>query len=117
MFEPYEIQIRAWREVEPAIPAATVLQRPMGADPSHFTTKSLYIMQRVVKPWRADRPMVLDGPMIGAVFRAYGEHVLIPELSPCDVVVLDKALAQTTDGGCDRPWQGSPNIFTTLRTR
>ncbi|WP_457093510.1 hypothetical protein [Microvirga sp. P5_D2] len=41
MFEPYEIQIRAWRKVEPAIPAATALLRPMGADPSRFTTKSL----------------------------------------------------------------------------
>ena len=34
-------------------------------------------------------PMVPDGPMTGEVFRAYVEQVLIPELSPGDVLVLD----------------------------
>ena len=29
MFEPHEAQIKAWLEAEPAIPAATVLQRLM----------------------------------------------------------------------------------------
>ncbi len=38
-------------------------------------------------------PMVLDGPMTGEVFRAYVEQVLIPELSPGDVVVLDNLAA------------------------
>ena len=34
-------------------------------------------------------PMVLDGPMTGAWFLAYVEQVLIPTLSPGDVVILD----------------------------
>ncbi|WP_457094637.1 transposase, partial [Microvirga sp. P5_D2] len=38
-------------------------------------------------------PMGLDGPMTGEVFRASVEQVLIPELSPGDVVVLDNLAA------------------------
>lgn len=34
-------------------------------------------------------PMVLDGPMDGAWFLAYVEQVLVPTLSPGDIVVLD----------------------------
>jgi transposase len=34
-------------------------------------------------------PMVLDGPMTGAAFLAYVQQVLIPTLSPGDIVVLD----------------------------
>jgi len=34
-------------------------------------------------------PMVLDGPMDGAWFLAYVKQVLIPTLSPGDVVILD----------------------------
>jgi transposase len=34
-------------------------------------------------------PFVLDGPMTGAVFRAYVEQVLAPELEPGDAVVMD----------------------------
>ncbi len=66
MFEPYEAQIRAWLEAEPAIPSATVLQRLMAADPSRFTEKSLRMVQRVVKPWRADLMgrIILDGDWI-----------------------------------------------------
>jgi transposase len=43
-------------------------------------------------------PMVLDGPMTGEVFRAYVEQVLIPELSPGDVVVLDNLAAHKVAG-------------------
>jgi hypothetical protein len=69
MFEPYEAQIRAWLEAEPAIPSATVLQRLMDADPSRFTEKSLRMVQRVVKPWRADLMgrIILDGDWINRV--------------------------------------------------
>ena len=42
--------------------------------------------------------MVLDGPMTGEVFRAYVEQVLIPELSPGDVVVLDNLAAHKVAG-------------------
>src|SRR3954451_5800484 len=34
-------------------------------------------------------PFVLDGPMTGAVVRAYGEQVLAPALEPGDVVAMD----------------------------
>ena len=34
-------------------------------------------------------PMVLDGPMTGVWFLAYVEQVLVPTLSPGDVVILD----------------------------
>ena len=34
-------------------------------------------------------PMVLDGPMNGAWFLSYVEQVLVPTLTPGDVVILD----------------------------
>ena len=34
-------------------------------------------------------PMILDGPMDGAAFRAYVAQVLVPELESGDVVVMD----------------------------
>ena len=34
-------------------------------------------------------PMVLDGAMHGAAFLAYVEQVLVPELHPGDVVIMD----------------------------
>ena len=38
-------------------------------------------------------PMVLDGPMNGAAFRAYIEQVLAPTLQPGDIVVMDNLAA------------------------
>ena len=38
-------------------------------------------------------PMVLDGAMYGAAFRAYVEQVLVPTLSPGDIVVMDNLSA------------------------
>lgn len=38
---------------------------------------------------RIDAPFVLDGPINGEWFLAYVEQVLIPTLSPGDVVVMD----------------------------
>lgn len=43
-------------------------------------------------------PMVLDGPMTGEVFRAYVGKVLLPELAPGDVVVLDNLAAHKVAG-------------------
>jgi transposase len=34
-------------------------------------------------------PMVLDGPINGAWFQAYVEQVLVPELRPGDIVIMD----------------------------
>jgi transposase len=43
-------------------------------------------------------PLVLDGPMTGATFRAYVEQFLAPTLAPGDVVVLDNLAAHKVDG-------------------
>jgi transposase len=43
-------------------------------------------------------PLVLDGPMTGAVFRAYVEQFLAPALAPGDVVVLDNLAAHKVQG-------------------
>ena len=34
-------------------------------------------------------PMVLDGPINGELFQAYVDQVLVPELRPGDIVVMD----------------------------
>ena len=38
---------------------------------------------------RIDAPFVLDAPVNGPTFRAYVEQVLVPTLTPGDVVVMD----------------------------
>jgi transposase len=43
-------------------------------------------------------PLVLDGPMTGAVFRAYVEQMLAPSLLPGDVVVMDNLAAHKVAG-------------------
>jgi transposase len=43
-------------------------------------------------------PLVLDGPMTGAAFRAYIEQALAPALQPGDVVVLDNLAAHKMAG-------------------
>jgi transposase len=43
-------------------------------------------------------PLVLDGPMTGPAFCAYGEQFLAPALAPGDVVVLDNLAAHKVDG-------------------
>ncbi|MEZ5931370.1 MAG: transposase [Alphaproteobacteria bacterium] len=43
-------------------------------------------------------PLVLDGPMTGAAFRAYAEQFLAPTLKPGDVVVMDNLSAHKVDG-------------------
>jgi transposase len=43
-------------------------------------------------------PMILDGAMDGAAFRAYVEHVLVPELALGDVVVMDNLPAHRVGG-------------------
>lgn len=42
--------------------------------------------------------MILDGPMDGDAFRAYVEQVLVAELSPGDVVVMDNLPAHRVRG-------------------
>ncbi|MGY5780767.1 IS630 family transposase [Rhizobium sp. LEGMi135b] len=43
-------------------------------------------------------PMVLDGAMNGTAFRAYVEQVLVPTLTPADIVVMDNLPAHKADG-------------------
>lgn len=43
-------------------------------------------------------PMVLDGAMNGVAFRAYVEQVLVPTLTPGDMVVMDNLPAHKADG-------------------
>ena len=43
-------------------------------------------------------PMVVDGAVNGAVFRAYVDQVLVPELRPGDLVVMDNLGSHTTPG-------------------
>lgn len=43
-------------------------------------------------------PMLLDGPMSGDAFLAYVEQVLVPELAPDDVVIMDNLRAHKVDG-------------------
>jgi transposase len=54
---------------------------------------------------RIDAPLVLDGPIDGASFRAYVEQVLVPRLAPGDIVIMDnlgshkgKSIRQTLRG-------------------
>ena len=43
-------------------------------------------------------PMVLDGAMNGAAFKAYIEQVLVPSLAPRDIVVMDNLSAHKVAG-------------------
>jgi transposase len=43
-------------------------------------------------------PMVVDGAVNGPVFQAYVDQVLVPELRPGDVVVMDNLGSHTTAG-------------------
>lgn len=43
-------------------------------------------------------PMVLDGPMDGAAFVAYVEQLLVRELTPGDVVIMDNLPAHKVSG-------------------
>jgi transposase len=43
-------------------------------------------------------PMILDGPMHGTAFLAYVRQVLVPELTPGDIVVMDNLPAHKVSG-------------------
>ncbi len=43
-------------------------------------------------------PMTLDGPMDGAAFLAYVEHVLVPELKSGGIVIMDNLPAHKVKG-------------------
>lgn len=43
-------------------------------------------------------PMVLDGALSGALFRAYTEQMLAPALAPNDIVIMDNLAAHKVAG-------------------
>lgn len=43
-------------------------------------------------------PMVLDGAMSGAAFQAYVQQVLLPTLTPGDIVIMDNLPAHKAEG-------------------
>ncbi len=43
-------------------------------------------------------PMVLDGAMNGAAFKAYAEQVLAPSLAPGDIVIMDNLSSHKVAG-------------------
>ena len=43
-------------------------------------------------------PMLLDGPMDGEFFLAYVEQILVPELRPGDIVIMDNLPAHKVSG-------------------
>lgn len=56
-------------------------------------------------------PMLLDGPMNGDAFRAYAEQVLVPELQPGDIVVMDNLPAHKVAGVRDTIEQAGARLL------
>jgi transposase len=56
-------------------------------------------------------PMVLDGPMNGDAFLAYVRQVLVPELSPGDVVIMDNLPAHKVSGVHDAIEAAGANLI------
>ena len=56
-------------------------------------------------------PFVYDGPMNGAVFRAYVEQVLVPTLTPGDVVIMDNLPAHKAAGVRDAIEQAGATLL------
>ena len=65
-----------------------------------FLDKFLFTEQlkRLNEGGSLSAPMLLDGPMDGDAFRAYVTHVLVPELAPGDIVVMDNLPAHKVTG-------------------
>lgn len=62
-------------------------------------------------------PMVLDGPINGDWFEAYVAQVLVPELQPGDVVIMDNPLEPQAGGseGEDRSGRRIPALPPTIQ--
>lgn len=63
MYEPFEAQIKGWLKNEPALSAASVLQRLIDIEPTRFETKNLRMVQLLVKTWRVEMAglFIVDG--------------------------------------------------------
>jgi transposase len=62
-------------------------ERLAGQPPFGYWNTSTFIA--ALRHDRVDAPWVIDGPINGDAFRTYVEKVLVPTLSPGDVVVMD----------------------------
>ena len=62
-------------------------------------------------------PYVTDGAMTGAIFRAWVEQMLAPELRPGDIVIMDNLAAHKVDGVERRSSSGRPSCATCRPTR
>jgi len=63
MYEPFEAQIKEWLKDEPALSAASVLQRLIDIEPTRFQAKNLRMVQLLVKTWRMEMAglFIVDG--------------------------------------------------------
>jgi transposase len=74
---------------------------PLGQRVVDYTPQGHWKTTTFVAALRHDRltaPMVLDGPLNGAVFLAYLRQVLVPTLSAGDIVVMDNLSSHKTPG-------------------
>ena len=62
-------------------------QRCRGFAPAGHWRTTTFVCALSTQGLRA--PLVLDGPINGAAFRAWVEQFLVPELRPSDIVVMD----------------------------
>ena len=70
--------LRGWAPKGDRLPGAA----PFG----HWNTSTFIA---ALRHDRIDAPWVFDGPVNGDIFRTYVEQVLVPELHPGDIVVMD----------------------------
>ena len=75
-------------------PRGTRLVAPV--PPGHWQTTPVIA---ALRPDSLTAPLVLDGPLDGPAFVAYGEQVLAPPLHPGDSVVLDNLAGHKVAGG------------------
>jgi transposase len=74
-------------------------QRLAGAVPYGHWHTTTFVAALTTRGFVA--PMVVDGAVNGAVFQAYVDQVLVPELRAGDVVVMDNLASHATAGaGC-----------------
>lgn len=71
-------------------------QRCRGFAPAGHWRTTTFVCALSTQGLRA--PLVLDGPINGAAFRAWVEQFLVPELRPSDIVVMDNLSAHKVVG-------------------
>lgn len=71
-------------------------QRALGAAPHGHWKTTTFVAGLAAEGVRA--PFVIDRPMNADIFRAYVEKVLVPELRPGDIVVMDNLSSHKVPG-------------------